>query len=171
MVRAVVVMPPSTILGETGEDQYLVGWSVGGASAPGLAFAVPIGDVSLLHDRINAAAGMKRCVQHGAGADSVRLARGLRHDASVGRAVDRGQLSQVVKASLELACGDQCLSGGGRGGADGDLGRSGGVGALQTTATGYQKVDAGRSDFDVLGLQILRSDFRQLWRVADAAST
>ena len=75
MLRAVVVMPPSTILGKRERD--LVGGSVGGTSTPGLTLAILVGNASLLHDGINAAAGMKRCVQHGTGADAIRLARGL----------------------------------------------------------------------------------------------
>ena len=47
----------------TGEYQHLVGGSVAAASRPGFAFAVLVGDVSLLHDGIDAAAGMKRRIQ------------------------------------------------------------------------------------------------------------
>ena len=42
--------------GRTVEHEHLVGGSVGGAVAPGFALAIRVGDASLLHDRIDAAA-------------------------------------------------------------------------------------------------------------------
>ena len=141
--------------GGNAENQDLVGGSVGGTSTPGLTLAILVGNASLLHDGINAAAGMKRCVQHGAGADAVRLARGLRHDASVGRAMHSGQLPEVVEAGLKLASRNQGLPGrrvrlgGGRSGPAPEVSAR-----RRRTAAGQHEIDGGGGNFDVLCLGV-----------------
>ena len=97
---------------------------------PGFAIAIHVGDASLLHDRIDAAARVEECVEHVAGADPIRLARGLRHDASVRGTVDGRELSQIIEAGMKLARGHQRLLPVTRNRPQGNLGSSGSVGSL-----------------------------------------
>ena len=64
--------------------------------------------------------------------------------------MDGSQLSQIVEARLELSRRHQRLLPGVRGRPQSNLGRSGGVGALQTPAIGYEEVDDRRCYFDIL---------------------
>ena len=83
----------------TVQHQHLVGGSVNRTVAPGFALAIHVCHVSLLHDRIDAAAGVEGRIKRVAGADAVGLARSLGHDAGVRRAVDRSQLSQSHRSA------------------------------------------------------------------------
>ena len=64
--------------------------------------------------------------------------------------MDGSQLPQIIEARLELSRRYQRLLPGVRGRSQSNLGRSGGVGALQPSATGYEEVYSGRCDFDIL---------------------
>ena len=64
--------------------------------------------------------------------------------------MERGQLSQIVEARLKLARRDQCLLPRAGDGPEGNLGRSGSVGALQTPAIGDDEVYDRRRNFDIL---------------------
>ena len=67
-----------------GEDQYLIGGRVAGMGAPGFALSVDVGDVSLLHKGLDAAARLEGSVQDSTGADAVGLPRILAYDAGIG---------------------------------------------------------------------------------------
>ena len=101
----------------------------------------PVSDVSLLHDRIYAASRVKGGLKHIAGADAVRLARRLRHDAGARGAMDGSQLSQIIEAGLKLACRHQRLLSVRGSRPEGNLRGSGSIGALQTAAIGHQEID------------------------------
>ena len=64
--------------------------------------------------------------------------------------MERFELSQGVETGLEFARGDERLPARRHDRADGDLGRSGSVGVLQTTAAGQEKVHGGGGEFEIL---------------------
>ena len=88
MEFAVVVMPPSVTRGEPVRTKHLIGGSVAGAVAPGFALSVDVSDVSLLHDGLDAAAGLEGGVEDATGTDAIGLSGILADDAGIGSAVN-----------------------------------------------------------------------------------
>src|SRR4029077_462982 len=122
--------------GRAGEHQHLIRGGISRGFSPGAAITVLISDASLLHNGIDAAAGMKRGIEHVAGTHTVRLARGLRSDTSFWCSMNRSELTQVVEACLEFSGGHHGLAGIRGCGAERNLGSSRRVGTIQTPTIG-----------------------------------
>src|SRR5580704_5211172 len=138
--------------GRAGEEQHLVGRSVASAVRPGFALIIDVEDASLLHDRLNSNAGSEGGIESVASAHPLVLPRILIDNSTVGRAVDRRKLAELIEPSGELARSNQSLlPGTGCRRPDGNLRRAGSLCAFQKISWGQPEIDYGRREFEILG--------------------
>src|ERR1700692_2602017 len=139
-----------------GKSQQLIIRSIAGVVAPSFAFAVHVDHVSLLHEGVDAVAGLEGGVEDTASADAIWLTGILTDDARVGRAVNRSELTGVVKVSVKFRRRSYSLCSGAGGGANDNLRGARGFGSVEMALlVGHEKVDARGAQ-----LQILRAGGR-----------